>query len=65
VAVVFIGIYLFVEPYCKTPTSLSDVRLLAVGACEFVYTQSDIFVCCLVFMCQSVVDNVYGVECDF
>jgi len=64
VDVVFIGIYVFVEPYFKTPTSLSYVGFLAVGAFEFVYTRSGIFVYCLVFTCQCVVDSIYGAKCD-
>jgi hypothetical protein len=64
VTVVFIGIYVFVEPYYKTPASLSYVSLLAVGAREFVHTRSGIFVFGLVFMCQCVVDSVYGAKCD-
>jgi hypothetical protein len=63
VAVVFIGIYVFVEPYCKTPTSLSYVSLLAVEACECVHTRSGIFVFGLLFMCQCVVDRVRNAIC--
>ena len=60
----FIGIYVFLEPYFKIFTSLSNVHLLAVGAFEFVYTRSGIFVYCLVFTCQCVVDSIYGAKCD-
>jgi len=47
VAVHLKGIFVFIKSHCKTLSSLPHIRLIAVGARQFVYPRLCVFISCL------------------